>query len=112
MTICVLQGDIQEPYRESQLDNRSVVSCRSLWALLEFRVSRWILRSSASRMVLIMEGMVETSSIIASIKSVPLRCYPWGMSLSWEWMNERWLPIRSLNDRSKKLWIRRVRSGL
>ena len=110
MTICVLEGDIREPYRESQLDNRPVASCRSLWALLEFRVSRCILRSSAKRMVLIMEGVVETILAMASIKSVPLRGDPWGMPLSWEWMDERWLSIRTLNDRpSKKLWIRRGR---
>ena len=107
MTICVLEGDIQKPYRESQLGNRTVVSSRILWALLEFRVSRCILRSSAKRMVLIMEGVVETTSLIARIKSVPLRGDPWGMPLSWEWMDERWLPIRTLNYRfSKKLWIR------
>jgi len=58
-------------------------------------------------MVLIMEGVLETTSLIASIKSVPLRNDPWGMPLSWEWMDERWLPIRPLNDRSsEKLWIR------
>jgi len=110
MTVCVLKEDIRKMYRESQLDNQSVVSCMSLWALLEFRVSRWILRSSAKRMVLIMEGVVGTTSLIASIKNVPLRGDPSGMPLSWEWMDERWLPIRTLNDRlSKKLWIRRGR---
>jgi len=61
-------------------------------------------------MVLIMEGVVETTSLIASIKSVPLRGDPWGMPLSWEWMDERWLPIRTLNVRSsKKFWIRKGR---
>ena len=61
-------------------------------------------------MVLIMEGVVETTSLIASIKGVLLRGDPWGMPLSWEWMNERWLPIRTLSDRfSKKLRIRRGR---
>jgi len=103
MTICVLEGDLRKPYWESQLDNRSVASCRSLWALLELQVSRWIPRSSAKRMVLIMKGVVETTSLIVSIKSVPLRGDPWGMPLSWEWMD-------TLNDRSsKKLWIRRGR---
>jgi len=87
--ICVLKGDIRKPYRGSQLDNRSVVSCRSLWALLEFRVSRWILRSSAMRMLLTMEGVVETTSLMDSIKSVPLRGDPWGMPFSWERMDER-----------------------
>ena len=52
--------------------NPSVVSCRSLWALLEFRVSRCILRSSTKKIVkkivLIMDGVVETISLIASIK--------------------------------------------
>ena len=112
MTICVLEGDLRKPYWESQLDNRSVASCRSLWALLELQVSRWIPRSSAKRMVLIMKGVVETTSLIVSIKSVPLRGDPWGMPLFWEWMVERWLPIRTLNDRSpKKLWIRRGRGA-
>jgi len=36
--------------------------------------------------------MVETTSLIASIKSVPLKGDPWEMPLSWEWMDERWLP--------------------
>ena len=34
----VLEGDIRKPYRESQLDDESVVSCRSLWALLSFEM--------------------------------------------------------------------------
>jgi len=77
MTICVLEGDIPKPYRESQLNYRSVFLVEVFEALLEFRVSTWILRSSAQRMVLIMEGVVETTSFIASIKSVPLRGDPW-----------------------------------
>jgi len=59
-----------------------------------------MLRSSANNIVLRGDGTVETTSVFASENRVPLGGgESSGIPLTWEWVDERWLPMRILNAR-------------